>query len=152
VHWNPSLPAGFDKNHLDVFWKEKGPQATDLMNDTGNQYEQKRFSVARVVNSSTPLFIGVEESVNNKTDVWEISLRFSGDLLNWSPRQLVIDSSIGVFGIRLHYPVFCDAEGWSNTEIDLNDFYVLGKGAEENFTSYFNKYRVYNPAMVKRKK
>lgn len=143
VHWNPSLPAGFDKDHLDVFWSEKGPQATDLMNDAGNQYEQKRFSVARAVNSGTPLFIGVEESVNNKTGVWEVSLRLSRDLLNWSPRQLVIDTGADWTGIALNYPVFCDAEGSSNTEIDLNNFYILGKGAENNLTNSFNKYHIY---------
>jgi hypothetical protein len=148
VHWSPSLPAGFDKNNMDVFWAEKGPLSTDVMNDMDNQYEQKRFSVARAVNSSTPLFIGVEESVNNKTDLWEISLRLSNDLLNWSSRKLVIYAGTWA-DIHLNYPIFCDAEGWSNTAIDLNDFYVLGKGAEDQFTNSFNKYHIYNPAVKK---
>jgi hypothetical protein len=92
----------------------------------------------------------VESYVDKKTDRWEVALRYSADLLNWSTRQRVIVSK-RVAEFPLNYPVLCDVEGWSNTEIDINDFYVLGKGAEESFTTSFNKVHIYNPAMMKRK-
>ena len=40
----------------------------------------------------------------------------------------------------MNYPIFLDKEGWTNTEIDLEDFYILGTGTSPQ--KHVNKIRL----------
>lgn len=140
-HWVPSLPAGFNKDNMDVFWSEKGPKCTDVTNDVDDLYDHKRFSVAHIANSNPACFISVETYAVRNTSTWKTALRYSTDLVNWST-DFPIETNI-YDNIKLNYPVLCDFDSWSNTEIDINNFFVVGKGPIVDHI--FNKYHIYAP-------
>jgi hypothetical protein len=118
--WNPSLPAGFTKENMMAFLSSKGPKSTDLMED--QRYSEIRFSVAHV--NGTNYFIGVESYQGD--GFVEKALRLSTDLVHWSERIRVIEHASDWTQSLLNYPIFLSADGWSNTHVDPNDFYVIG--------------------------
>jgi len=127
--WNPSLPPGFTKERLLDFLSVKGPVSTDLMGDEGNNmYINLRFAVARVRN--TGYFIGVESYIDYQDGKkYKTALRFSNDLLHWTDRVRVIDEAKGFESSQMNYPILLSSDGWSNSVVDENDFYVLGTAA-----------------------
>jgi len=127
--WNPSLPAGFTKERLLDFLYEKGPMSTDLMGDEGNNaYANLRFAVARVRN--TDYFIGVESYIDYKDGrKHKTALRYSNDLLHWTDRVRIIDEAKDFKTSQMNYPILLSSDGWSNSVVDANDFYVLGTAA-----------------------
>ncbi|HVU55904.1 MAG TPA: T9SS type A sorting domain-containing protein [Puia sp.] len=127
--WSPSLPAGFVKEKLLDFLSTKGAMSTDLMGDEGNNaFGELRFAVARVRN--TDYFIGVESYIDYKDGrKHKAALRLSSDLLHWSDRVRVIDETKDFKSSQLNYPIFLSADGWSNSVVDEDDFYVLGTAA-----------------------
>ena len=148
VSWNPALPAGFDKNNIDLFWNRKGPKATDLMGDElNNRFESNRFSVAKVRNATG--FIGIETYMTGNG--FAFALRYSEDLLNWSERY-VIDEGQSWDNVNLGYAVFLDFAGWTNNEVDINNFFIMGKkpAADGGNDQYVRKYHIYNkfPARI----
>lgn len=145
VYWNPSLPPGFDKNNIDAFWSTPGPKSTDLMGSTlatGVTALEHRFSVAQVRSSN--YFAGVEQysDVNGSAYPLKTAIRFSYDLLNWSPRQ-IIDSQASYSTLLINYPILISSDGSSNNLVDSTDFYVLGTPGDGAPTSTTNKFHVY---------
>jgi hypothetical protein len=133
--WLPSLPDGFTKEKMLDFVAVKGPKSTDIMGDYKNISQEVRFSVARVRN--TNYFIGVEEYID-VTDAkkYKVALRFSNDLTHWTDRALTISVADSWDKTQMNYPIFLSKDGWSNTEIDIDDFYILGTETEpENFVN-----------------
>jgi hypothetical protein len=124
--WSPSLPAGFTKERLLDFLSVKGPMSTDLMGDEGNNaYGNLRFAVARVRN--TDYFVGVESYIDYKDGhKHKTALRYSKDLLHWTDRARIIDATRDFLSSQMNYPIFLSSDGWSNSVVDSNDFYVLG--------------------------
>lgn len=123
--WNRSLPGGFTKERMLDFITVKGGKATDIMGDTKNEAQEIRFSVAKVENEH--YFIGVEEFIDHTdNNLWKIAIRFSADLVNWTDRRFIVRSAPEWDQIRVNYPIFLSSDGWSNTEIDINDFYIIG--------------------------
>jgi hypothetical protein len=118
---NPSLPVGFDRNRIHAFFDKKGGRASELW---PMSTQAIKFSVARIRN--TPFFIGAEEYIAGK--IWGIRLRISPDLLHWSNPVAVPGevSNEGWANGSLHYPVFCDASGKMESEIDADNFFLLG--------------------------
>jgi hypothetical protein len=125
VSWLPSLPKGFTKEIMIDFVSVRGPKSTDLMNDRSMLSQEIRFSVAKVLN--TDYFIGVEEYIDvADAKKFRVALRFSKDLVIWSDRVLQVYEAPRWEKTEMNYPVFLNSNGWTNTEIDLNDFYILG--------------------------
>ena len=150
VQWLPSLPAGFKKENMLQYVRVEGPKSTDILPDeiSGNT-EAFRFSVAQV--KGQHYFVGCEEYVDDNDRVHgrsrhHIALRFSNDLVNWSARKKIIETSDNWDASSLNYPILLDAEGRSNTEIDLNNFYVVGVHSQSPFSSSVNMLNVqYTP-------
>lgn len=138
VIWNPSLPSGLTKENMLDYVAVKGPKSSDILNDNGSTVDVARFSVAKVRNKN--YFIGVEEYHNWSDPTYKVVIRFSDDLLNWSGRQIVYSGHTWETS-QLNYPIFLDNSGWSNTEIDEDDFYILG--SEHSPIEHVNKMHIY---------
>ena len=140
--WNPALPAGFTKENMLSFTAVKGSKSSDLFNDHRTNSSVVRFSVAKV--KYTDYFIGVEQYFDN-TDQFildgknasrlKVAVRYSNDLINWSERQVVYVANTWETSY-LNYPIFLSRDGWSNTEVDGDDFYILGTGQSEEAIVY----------------
>ena len=135
-YWNPSLPAGFTKEHLLDYLRVQGPMTTDLMGDEGNnQYGNLRFSVARV--RGKDYFAGVESYIDYADgSKYKTALRFSADLVHWTDRRMIVDVAKDFTTSTMNYPIFLSADGWSNSVVDENDFYILGTGSVISNTVY----------------
>lgn len=129
-YWNPSLPEGFTKETMLDYLREKGPMTTDLMGDEGNnQFGNLRFSVAQV--RGKDYFIGVESYIDYADGhKYKTALRFSTDLVHWTDRGMVVDEASGFKASTMNYPIFLSGDGWSNSVVDENNFYILGTGSE----------------------
>jgi hypothetical protein len=135
--WNPSLPANFTKERLLDFLSIKGALSSDLMGDEGNnRYGNLRFAVAQVRN--TDYFVGVESYIDYMDgQKYKTALRVSNDLLHWTDRLRIIDVASDFTSSQMNYPILLSADGWSNSLVDENDFYVLGTSAA--ITNVVNK-------------
>jgi len=123
--WSRSLPEGFTKETMLKYVTVRGAKSTDVMNDRKGQLQEIRFSAAKVNN--TDYFIGVEEYIDHSDHgKVKVGLRFSKDLVQWTDVVYVIKESVGWDDIRVNYPIFLSKDGWSNTDIDIDDFYVIG--------------------------
>lgn len=145
VSWDPSLPPGFTKETMLQYAKVQGPKSTDVLKDaTSDQSQEIRFSVAKV--SGTNYFIGVEEYIDYNDfcssggNKFKVAIRFSYDLVNWSDRVLQIGASNCWDQHNMRYPILLNSNGWTNTEINLNDFYILGS---HTITNQVNKVRLF---------
>jgi hypothetical protein len=137
--WIPALPKGFTKENMLSFVSVRGPKTTDIMRDSDNVSQEIRFSAAKVRNAG--YYIGVEQYID-RTDSqkYKVALRFSSDLANWSERYLVVYTAANWNKSRMNYPIFLSNDGTSNTEIDINDFYILGTGYTE--ADYVNRIHI----------
>jgi len=145
--WNPSLPAGFTKETMLHFVSIKGPKTTDLMDESPSVSAPLRFSVALVRN--TNYFIGVE-SYSDLQDGgrYKTALRWSSDLVHWTPRMLVISDASGFDNSTMNYPVFLSKDGLSNTVIDADDFYVLGTQPGTSVNAIVYKLHLSAPSVI----
>ncbi|HEY4287252.1 MAG TPA: T9SS type A sorting domain-containing protein [Puia sp.] len=150
--WLPSLPAGFTKETMMSYLHTQGPKSTDVLTDqiADNTY-CFRFSAAKVNN--TNYYIGLEEFVDNN-DMGgggarhHLALRFSIDLVNWSAREKIIETSNNWDASSFNYAIFLSADGWSNTAVDLNNFYVIGTHSQTPFRNpIFMMNFTYSPAI-----
>ncbi|WP_299244308.1 hypothetical protein [uncultured Aquimarina sp.] len=119
--WYKSLPENFTKERLADFLQVEGPKSTSILGSS------HRFSVAKV--RDTNYFIGVREYRNHTNKTYHISLHKSFDLTNWSEGYDIYfaDDQDGQAWSKsdLHYPIFMDKYGKSNTVIDRDKFYIL---------------------------
>ncbi len=139
--WVPSLPAGFTKETMLNFISVKGPKSTDIMNDQKSISQEIRFSVAKVKDKN--YYIGVEEYIDlADKQKFKVALRFSRDLIHWADRALVVYTAAGWDETRMNYPIFLSKDGWSNTEIDIDDFYILG--TEVGWGDFVNRIHIQN--------
>jgi hypothetical protein len=127
--WSPSLPARFTKEAMLKYVSIKGSKATDLLGDDNRTSDVVRFSVAKI--RGKPYFMGVEEYRIWNDPAYHLALRFSTDLLHWSGRQIIYSAPSWEASLY-HYPIFLDKEGTGNTEIDEEDFFILGTPAKWN--------------------
>ncbi len=112
-----ALPQGFDKSKIVSMRSTYGPNGTVIAPNGIS-----RFSVAAVKGKNA--FISVEE-YNDSTN-WYLQLRSSGDLVHWS-NPIVLLTRPGTWDAGdVHYPMFMDKSGLSNTEIEIEDFYIVG--------------------------
>ena len=124
-----ALPAGFNKEHIRDFYGVGGGKADCVIKaDNGglNKSAMQYFWVAKV--RGTPYFISAEESSPNLA-TWQMGVRLSTDLVHWSPLK-VLATAPGSWGQgKYSYPTFVDRNASTNYEIDLGDFWIIGKHA-----------------------
>ncbi len=119
----PALPAGFDVDRIDDFFHLPGPSNGTVILEPG----VNRFAVAKLANS--PLFLGVETHYSGQGEGMAVSLRYSIDLVNWSERKTVLESSsIQTFPALFSVPL--NKTGETHNEVDLDDFYIVGVNFE----------------------
>jgi hypothetical protein len=127
--WLPSLPDGFTKENMLDYVAVKGPKSTDLMDDKRGISQEVRFSVAKVIN--TDYFAGVEQYIDIADNrKFKVAIRLSKDLIHWSDRVLQVAEANSWENTEMNYPIFLNKNGWTNTEIDLEDFYILGTASQ----------------------
>jgi hypothetical protein len=123
--WKPSLPDGLTPQNMLKFVSVRGPKATDLMQDSLNHFQEIRFSVAKLRNLD--YYVGVEQYMDlEDSSRIKLALHFSTDLVHWTGRVLIIYTAPDWNRSRLNYPIFLNKEGNSNSEVDLDDFFILG--------------------------
>jgi len=144
-YWNPSLPPGFTKEHLLDFVRQPGPLATNIL-ESGGAYDYLRFSVAQV--TGTDYFLGVA-SYNANGGRVKAELRWSRDLVHWHDSRVIEDADAWSTA-HLNYPIFMSFDGWTNTTILPNDFFVVGTTPDGppayKINNVVNKMHVYIPA------
>ena len=152
IHWNLSMPAGFNKNNIVSFYTSLGPQGSLLLE--GNR-DYTRFAVAKV--AGTGYYLGVGSYPDpDPTQRWKDSdgdwvsplitnLKYSYDLVHWSD-DLEIDRATSWKTSHFNYPIFLSADGWTNTSIDESYFYIVGTNSYPIVSNAVYKKRVYIPA------
>jgi hypothetical protein len=132
----PALPIGGS-------FSTPGPRATPIFTNNkdpnhGN-YEGLSFAIAQVKGQN--LYAGVEEYADWGLEgplmcagKMRVALRTSTDLIHWSARIPLYDGCQDYPNFALNLPEFVDASSSSNTQIDLNDFYIVGN---KPFTYYY---------------
>ena len=112
-----------------------GPRATPLFtNGIGpnhGNYEGVSFAVAQVKGQN--VYVGAEEYADYGLEgplmcagKMRVALRTSTDLIHWSARIPLYDGCQDYPNFALNLPEFVDASSTSNTQIDLNNFYIVG--------------------------
>lgn len=129
--WIPSLPNGFSKNTCASYFAKRGPMNTPVF---PNERNTVKFTIAKFKNTNQ--FIGVEQYNddydNNRA---KLAFRFSSDLIHWSKRiDFYTNSTLKWSELPLKYPIFLSSDGTSNTDIDLNDFFVIGTSKDNSIT------------------
>jgi hypothetical protein len=140
VWQDPALPPGFTTSNYYTKWSVKGGRASGLFPDSiltapptpgTKRTDQRRlstifsFSVAKM--DGTDWYLGVANDGSRG-----LTLRFSKDLVTWSQPTVVPGSdSYYTPGSDLQkapflYARLANADGDSNTDINPNDFYIIG--------------------------
>lgn len=128
---NP-LPSGFSLSNISSFFTRSGGAADCVSppsSEAGERPVTNWFSVARV--KDTQFYIAVEESALNWGQ-YQQAIRFSTDLINWSPKQ-VVDSASSWGQGKYTYGRFLNAAGNTNAEIDSDAFYLYGKNIPNSY-------------------
>jgi len=118
----PSLPSGFNKENIYDYLDEPGPLADVVLGD----WESIRFSVAKI--SGTDYFLGVEVRYDaSNSNLHGVYLRISKDLVQWS-EPVLIDNTLAYewYNQEMQYPIFIDEGALTNSEINPDNFYILG--------------------------
>ena len=147
IHWNPSLPAGFTRDNTAAFLQTPGPQSSNVMDG----YDYIRFSVAKVAGTNYYLGVGnyFDEAdrwvdANGSHSTLKMALRYSYDLVHWFGKR-IIDATHDWTTTHFDYPIFLSSDGWSNTTIAANDFYVVGT-SPSHINNVVYKMHIYIPA------
>ncbi|MBC5992308.1 T9SS type A sorting domain-containing protein [Pontibacter cellulosilyticus] len=138
--WIAALPEGYTKDKIDSYFTVRGPANKPVITNDKNTI---RFTVARF-NESTNDFIAVEEYINQDNTL-QVAFRYSGDLINWSEREIIY-SAAGWGSSALRYPVFLNKNGLTDGSIDKEEFYVIGTRDDGNVTKlHFVKHQLNSP-------
>lgn len=122
-----SLPNGFNKSNMSNFYTVGGGNADCIGLPSPTSDTIIYFNVAKI--DGTDLYIGTEESSPNH-ETWQVGVRVSRDLINWSNMQVLSTASVPWGQGNLSYPTFIDSGGRNTNElIQPNSFYLVGKRA-----------------------
>lgn len=153
AEWLPSLPSGFTKEHMLDFTTVKGPKTTDILPDELSAgTEAFRFTAAQI--NGLDYFIGLEEYIDDRDVTYQngvaqprhhLAIRYSPDLINWSARVKVIETSDSWAASAFNYPIFLSDDGWTNTALDLTSFYILGTHSQSPFINPINIMHIIDP-------
>jgi len=152
IHWNASLPAGFNKSNIQRYYATPGPQGSTLL-ETDRDYT--RFAVAKV--NGTNYYMGLgnypdpdpNKRWQDADGTWYspqiTTLKYSYDLVHWFGDQQIYTAPSYKLS-QFNYPIFLNANGWTNTTIDENNFYIIGTKPEyEGVKNEVYYMRVYIP-------
>jgi hypothetical protein len=152
IHWNLSMPAGFNKNNIVSFYTSLGPQGSLLLE---GDRDYTRFAVARVAGTNYYLGVGSypdPDPAHRWLDAdgdWVspqvTNLKFSYDLLHWFGDRTIDIADSWKTG-HFNYPIFLSADGWTNTSIDVDNFYVVGTNNHPRVGNAVYRKRIYIPA------
>jgi hypothetical protein len=148
VHWNESLPAGLTTINMDLYLDVLGPQGTRIVgNGSESNRGYNRFAVAKVVGGSTSYWLGLgwyQDWADGGKQ--KITLKYSPDLLHWYDDRVIYSADNAVVS-QFNYPIFLSADGWSNTTIDEDNFYIIGTQPETSahIQNIVYKKRIYIP-------
>ena len=113
-----SLPAGFSLTKIGDFLAKPGPSSDPVLGIR----DSYSFSAAHV--GSGNCFAGVEELLDTNglltTMLWK-----SPNLINWT-QVSTLRTAPNWGKADMHYPIFLDSSGRSNTEISAPSFYIEG--------------------------
>jgi hypothetical protein len=126
IHWNQSLPAGFNKDYIQNYLTTMGPLGTTIL---GTDRDYTRFAVAKV--AGTNYYLGVGNYPDPVTNQQVVTLKYSNDLVHWYGDREVYRAS-SYLTSHFNYSIFLSADGWSNTYIDETNFYIIGTSPEAN--------------------
>jgi len=134
--WNgdftePALPDGYSAADNHASLATPGPRATSILGP--DSADDVRFSVAQVSPSPTegPLFLGVEEHFDDLNGWW-VALRLSTDLVGWTLPYAIPGIAAPTWDDgTMNYPILMDRDGWTNTTVSLDAFYVVGTSASQ---------------------
>jgi hypothetical protein len=138
---DPALPPGYDVSSYHKKWSTKGGRSGSLfplnvvpaLPTPGTARPDMRhvsdifsFSVARV--NGTDLYLGVANELAKG-----VTIRLSKDLLHWGEPTVVPGTGLNFWAggvdlqrLPLLYARPANADGDSNTDIEPNDFYIIG--------------------------
>lgn len=137
---NRSLPDGISYANMLNYFSAKGGEV-DCINLAGSTIYDAHlyFNIAKI--RGTDMYVGVQEHEFSRR-VWNVNVRFSKDLVNWSKPYTVSESS-GLWGSgRYSYPTFLSKDGRSNSIIDSDEFYIIGKEANNAYGYQLNSMKV----------
>jgi hypothetical protein len=132
-----ALPTGFNKENILNFFSQKGGRSSALFtndNSDGKTPDIYSFAVAKL--TGTNLYLGAAQDLN-----LGVTLRLSYDLVNWSQQTIVPDTEFNYFTdggtptfIKqpFMYPRLISADGDNSSEIDPNNFYIIGNTKSSN--------------------
>ena len=127
-----ALPSNFDRDDPSFYRAEGG--RSDTLHPELN-WEVWRFNIAKL--SGYPGYIGVETTVAGWEDEPEgmmCALRYSPNLLDWSPRVWLRKSYSSTYaGVRFYGVSLLSADGNSSSEVDPEGFWVTGAYEGDKF-------------------
>jgi hypothetical protein len=138
---SPALPKNFSNSSIASFYAAKGAPSSCIIGCAGNTV---RFSVATITGTNSYLGVLEYATDNGKTAV---ALSASNDLVHWSS-PVDVRTFASWSESDMHYPILMDKDGWTNTEIDINDFYVVGVGNASNPVRLHISAEVRTPALT----
>jgi len=117
-----ALPQGFDKNNIMNYFNKKGGRSSSLfVRDYSPQYITNTYSFAVAKIKNNPGYLGVSNDL-----IKGLSFRFSLDLVNWSNDTVLSQGGAAGDSGPFMYARLADINGDSSSEIDPQDFYVIG--------------------------
>lgn len=137
--WVQSIPADMQTRDMEDYYvyDANWNNASDLI-IYDSDYSTTWFSVANLLEANgsfTGFFIGVECRVNDISEKWEMGLRFSKDLVNWTDFQLLYEATGGWGTGDFTYARFLNINGTSNNGVKLDNFYIYGINPSEGSSS-----------------
>ncbi len=120
------IHSGFTLSSISNFYTRSGGAADCVIppsNEAGDRQVTNWMHVAHI--KDTQFYISVDESALN-WGPYQQSIRFSTDLINWSPRQVVDTASQWGKG-KYTYGRFLNTSGSDSFTVDADGFYLYGK-------------------------
>ncbi len=128
-----SLPPSIAATNVSTYSTVPGGRADRLMQDTRDKnYQHQWISVARV--QGTNYFVAAREVTDwaDTENKWKVGLSMSTDLIHWSELQILARAPAAWGDGYYAYPTLMNKDATSNSLIDPNEFYILGKHANNS--------------------
>ncbi len=121
-----SLPADFDKDAENLPYSTPGGEISCLVNDNALAIW---FHVARI--AGTPYYLAAEErevpaSGSDPTNNWQMGIRLSADLVNWSPITVLRSTGEPWGSGDFSYPTLYNKDGGQDSGVDADELYIVG--------------------------
>ena len=152
TNWNngnwdtASVPADmrFDdmENHYVKTWEDGEFEAETIVYDQGTS--STWFQVAKLLDDNGDFsghFVGVEGR-QNPLGIWQMGLRFSTNLVDWSDIQVLYDAPSWWGTGDFTYPRLLSADGTTNQSVRQDGFFIVGLNPSEGDASPLHMMKV----------